>query len=76
MAAKGGRDIRFHYSTIDHYSESRRFKSLDGARAYAKRRLGDSYDISETFRYAVAGDGVAKLEVRGASWAELLEGGA
>ena len=51
--------ITVRYSTIDRYSESRRFKTLAGARAYARRKMGDTYDIGGY--YAVSGDGVAKL---------------
>ena len=51
--------IKLHYSTIDRYSESRRIKTLAGARAYAKRKLGDSFDLGGS--YAVSYDGVAKL---------------
>lgn len=67
------RDIRLRYSTIDRFSESKRFKTLDGARAYAKRRLGDCYDVSLAFNYAVSGDGVGKVSIAGGtSWKELL----
>lgn len=51
--------IRINYSTIDRFSESRRFKTLAGARKYALRRLGDYYDIGSY--YAVSGDGVGKI---------------
>lgn len=51
--------IKLSYSTIDRYYESRRFKTLAGARAYAKRKLGESFDLGGS--YAVSFDGVAKL---------------
>lgn len=51
--------IKLSYSTIDRYYESRRFKTLAGARAYAKRKLGASFDLGGS--YAVSFDGVAKL---------------
>jgi hypothetical protein len=51
--------IRVRYSTIDRFSESKRFKTLKGARAYVARRLGTSYDLGGN--YAVSGDGVGKL---------------
>jgi hypothetical protein len=51
--------IKVHYSTIDRYSESRRFKTLKGARAYVAKRLGTSYDAG--IAYAVSYDGVGKV---------------
>lgn len=66
------RNIKFTYATIDHFSESKTFKTLEGARAYLRRRLGDSYDVS-LMGYAVAFDGVGKVTLRGgATWKELL----
>jgi hypothetical protein len=66
---KGTRDIRIHYSTIDRFSETRRFTTLAGAQACAQRRLGTRFDVGQS--YAVCGDGVGKIEVAGASLAEL-----
>jgi hypothetical protein len=66
------RDIRVTYSTFDRYRESRRFKTLKGARAYAQRKIGVHPEISVTFHYAVSAYGDAKIEVRGATLAELF----
>jgi hypothetical protein len=52
--------IRVRLTTIDHYAESRRFKTLDGARKYARRKLGDTFDIG--LHYAVDAYGCVKLE--------------
>ncbi len=70
--AKTPADIKIRYSTVDRFSEIRRFKTLEGARAYAGRRMGSSYDISETFNYAVSADGVGKIEAEGVSLEKLL----
>lgn len=51
--------IKVNLRTIDGYSESRRFKTLKGARAYAAKKLGTSYDIG--LSYAVDMYGVVKL---------------
>lgn len=52
--------ITVRYSTIDHYRESRRFKTLAGAQKYARRKLGDTFDCGSF--YAVDAYGVGKLE--------------
>ena len=64
--------IRIRYETIDRFRETRRFQTLTGARAYARRRLGDTFDISDTFHYAIAGDGVGKITVVGTDLYTLL----
>lgn len=64
-------DITIRYSTIDHFSETRRFKTLEGARKYAKMRMGDTFDIGSS--YAVDMFGTGKLEVRGVSLETLLD---
>lgn len=66
------RDIRIRYSTIDGFYESRRFKTLAGARAYARKRIGTTYDIGETFGYAVDMHGIGKITASGATLEELL----
>jgi hypothetical protein len=58
-------DIKLRFSTIDHFRETKTFKSFKGARAYAQRRIGTHFDISETFGYAVDMHGVGKLEIVG-----------
>ena len=63
--------IKLRYSTIDRFSETRTFKTLKGARAYAKRRIGTTFDLGST--YAVDMFGTGKLEASGVSLAELFE---
>lgn len=65
-------EIKLRYTTIDRFSESRSFKSLDGAQRYARRRMGNMFDISEAFGYIVSSDGVGKLTVSGISPAKLM----
>lgn len=72
MAKKGTRDIRVRYSTIDRYYESRRFKTLEGARRYAARWIGETPDIGYSFGYAVSADGIGKITVDGATLDELF----
>lgn len=65
--------IKLRFSTIDHFSETRTFKTLAGAQRYATRRLGDSYDVSLAFNYAVDMFGTGKLSiVEGTTWKELV----
>lgn len=64
--------IKIRYTTIDHYGESRKFKSLKGAQAYAQSRMGKHFDISENFGYVVSGDGVAKLIATGVDLYTLM----
>jgi len=55
--------IKVKYSSIDRYSESRTFATLDGARRYARKWLGDNFDVGGW--YAVSWDGVGKVQVSG-----------
>jgi len=55
--------IKTSYRTCDHFSESRSFKTVKGARAYARRRLGPCPEIGTT--YAVSSCGTATLKVTG-----------
>lgn len=50
-----------HFRTIDHFRERRVFKSWKGARAYARKRIGDTYDVGSF--YLVDAYGIGKLEV-------------
>ena len=51
--------IWVYYRTIDRFSESRRFKTLKGARAYVRKRIGDTFDVGGN--YAVDAYGVGKV---------------
>lgn len=69
---KTPRLIKLRFTTIDHFSESKTFKTLEGARAYFKRRMGDAFDISVNFNYAIDAYGVGKLSiVEGTTYNEL-----
>lgn len=68
-----GRVIKLAFTTMDGFREYKTFRTLKGARAYAKKRLGDAYDVSHTFGYAVNAWGDGKLRVDGATWTELLD---
>jgi hypothetical protein len=57
--------IKTSYRTCDHFSESRSFKTVKGASAYARRRLGSCPEIGTT--YAVSPCGTATLRVTGVS---------
>lgn len=69
------RKIVLTYTTIDRLYERRVFKTLKGARKYARKRIGTLYDISETFNYAVDMFGTGKLTATGATLDELLARG-
>ena len=74
MAKKGTRKITLRYESVDGFREAKKFTTLKGARAYAKRRIGNPFDIGSY--YAVSADGIGRLEAEGASLAELLDGDA
>lgn len=65
-------DIRVRYTAIDGCRQSRRYKTLEGARRYARKWVGETPEISETFGYAVSWDGVGKVTVEGCSIHDLF----
>lgn len=58
------------YTSIDHFRKQRRFKTLAGAQRFAHRYVGPHPDQGST--YAVSDDGIGKIEVRGATLADLF----
>ena len=59
------------YSAVDGYrAPARVFATLAGARRYAHERVGRHPEIGSS--YAVSGDGVGKVTVRGCTLAELF----
>jgi len=58
------------YSSIDRCRVTRRYRTLDGARAFAQEYVGRSPSIGSS--YAVSDDGVGKITVRGADLADLF----
>jgi len=61
--------ITVRYSSIDHYRETRRFKTIEAACRYAIMRVGVPEFGSG---YAVSADGVGKIEVEGCTLVELF----
>jgi hypothetical protein len=66
-------NIVITYRTIDRFYERRTFKTLAGARRYARKRLGTSFDVGGFGGYAVDGFGTGTLRVTGVSLDTLLE---
>ena len=63
--------IKVKYSSVDSRNGKwRSFKTLKRARLYAQYWIGENPEIGST--YAVSGDGVGKIEVRGIALAELF----
>jgi hypothetical protein len=55
--------LSVYFRTTDHYSETRKFATLEGARAYAQRRIGETPEMDSY--YAVSPWGDARITVRG-----------
>jgi hypothetical protein len=55
--------IKVHYSSVDRFSQTRSFKTLEGARRYAMRWVGEHPEVGGW--YAVSGDGMGKVTVTG-----------
>jgi len=55
--------IKVHYSTLDHFSQTRKFKTLEGAQRYAQKWVGPRPEMS--YWYAVSSDGIGKVQVTG-----------
>jgi hypothetical protein len=63
--------ITIRYTSIDHINRRRSFKTLEGARAYAVKQVGEYPEMGGT--YAVSGDGIGKITVvEGTTLAELF----
>ena len=65
------RKITIWYRSIDRFRETRKFKTLAGAKAYAARRVGTG-EVCSPLGYAVSFDGIGQIEVDGATLEELL----
>jgi hypothetical protein len=66
--------ITVTYSSIDGCRKSRKFKTIAGARAFAKHWVGDSPEISSFGSYAVSFDGVGKVTASGITLQALFYG--
>jgi hypothetical protein len=53
--------FKVRYSSLDGYRQSRSFKTLEGARKYAQKWVGEHPDTSWNYNYAVSSDGVGKV---------------
>jgi len=63
--------IKVKYSSVDsRMGKWRSFKTLQRARKFAQFWIGENPEIGST--YAVSGDGIGKIEVKGATLAELF----
>jgi hypothetical protein len=62
--------IAITYTSIDRYRVTRRYRTLDGARAFAQEYVGRFPSIGSS--YAVSDDGIGKITVCGASLADLF----
>ena len=62
--------IRVTYSSIDRCRKSRSFKTIEGARKFAQKMVGQTPEVGGW--YAVSGDGVGKVECRGCSLSALF----
>lgn len=66
------REIKVHYSSVDRYSKTAKFKTLEGARKFAHRYVGEHPDMGGS--YAVSYDGIGTIRVEGATLQELFPG--
>jgi hypothetical protein len=62
--------IKITYSSVDGAKEVKRFGTVKGASEYASRWIGNHPTIGST--YAVSDDGIGRIEVTGASLADLF----
>lgn len=64
--------IKITRTSSDSASKStHKYKTVKGARKFADEWLGSNFEISESFGYAISGDGITKLTIEGATWGEL-----
>jgi hypothetical protein len=63
--------IVVRYSTIDRYGKTWRYSTRKGAAKKVRELLGKHFDIGSN--YAVSGDGIGKVVLDGATFAELFE---
>lgn len=62
--------IRVIYDAIDGSSRMKRFKTVEGARAFATKYVGESPEIGSS--YAVSADGIGRITVDGCNLADLF----
>ena len=62
--------ITVRYTSVDRFSETRKFKTLKGAQRFAQKWVGDHPDLGRW--YAVSFDGIGKVVVSGCSLEDLF----
>lgn len=63
-------NIAIFYTAVDGFVSRRRFKTLNGAKHYAHKMVGDHPEMGS--HYAISGDGVGKIEVLGVPLTEVF----
>lgn len=63
-------EITIHLKSSDGYNATRHFKTLAGARKFAREKMGQYYDIGSW--YAVSGSGTLRMTAEGATLEALL----
>lgn len=67
------RAIKLTVESIDGFRETRSFKTLKGAQAFAHKYVGATPEISVSFGYAVSGYGTTKVIIQeGCTFKELF----
>jgi hypothetical protein len=66
----GDKPYRVTYLAVDGYRESKRFKTIEGARKFAQRGVGEFPEFGGT--YAVSFDGVGTVRWDGLTFKDLF----
>jgi hypothetical protein len=67
---KASRDIKVSYRSMDRFSKTRRFRTVEGAQKFAQEYVGETPEMGSF--YAVSGDGIGRVTVEGATLKELF----
>ena len=62
--------INIRYSSVDGFTETKTFDTVEAASDYARYWIGKRPDIGS--HYAMSDDGIGKIEVEGATLRELF----
>lgn len=62
--------IRTIYTSVDGYREAKTHLTINAARNWAARWVGQTPEVGTT--YAIAGDGIGKITVQGCTIQELF----
>jgi hypothetical protein len=62
--------IKLRYSSVDGFTETKTFDTVEAASAYARHWIGNHPEIGS--HYAVSDDGIGKIEVTGATLRQLF----